>query len=160
MEDSMFSILGESLIAESSEAVSESHCSNSSQPFTPMMEDNDHWMRSVSQQTESPGATSPMVDRNNFDALSQLNYNCRCACHLFRNGQVSDETPCSATPFSVCCLENSNFTSSVSEMVSRPSPRNSRHCSNAGSSTNKITTPPNSIVSENLSDEVREIGTT
>ncbi|KAL5249367.1 hypothetical protein ACHWQZ_G018284 [Mnemiopsis leidyi] len=142
MDISQFSILGESLIAESSEAVGSQA---SSQPFSPVLSDaetSDLWQRSISQQTGE--------NISNLDQLSSIRNNCKCACHLFRNGHVSEETPCQ-----VCCLENSDLSSSISDMIShsRPSARTSRHLSN-GSSSHKITTPPNSVVSENCSDEV------
>ena len=89
MDISQFSILGESLIAESSDAVASQA---SSQPFSPVLSDSeatDLWQRSVSQQTDE--------NISNLDQLSSLRHNCKCACHLFRNGHVSEETPCQGT---------------------------------------------------------------
>ena len=91
MDISQFSILGESLIAESSEAVGSQA---SSQPFSPVLSDaetSDLWQRSTSQQTEE--------NISNLDQLSSLRNNCKCACHLFRNGHVSEETPCQGECF-------------------------------------------------------------
>lgn len=90
MDVSQFSILGESLIAESSEALGSQASQASSQPFSPNLSDTeamDLW-----------AATNYAdVDNNIGTTLEQLNSlksNCKCACHLFRNGHVSEETLC------------------------------------------------------------------
>ena len=86
MDISQFSILGESLIADGSEMMTSQ---TSSQPFSPNVSDSEGieiWQRSVSQQTDEKIC--------NLEKLDALKCNCKCACHLFRNGQVSEETPC------------------------------------------------------------------
>ena len=87
MDISQFSILGDSLIAETSDALGSP---TSSQPFSPNVSDCEAveiWQRSVSQQTDE----KPMCT---LDKLESLKCNCKCACHLFRNGHVSEEAPC------------------------------------------------------------------
>ena len=80
------------MIAESSDALQESQTSSQTQPFSPDLSDSetqvDLLQRSVSQQTEQ---------NMTLDQLNLLKYNCKCACHLFRNGQLSDELPCQGT---------------------------------------------------------------
>jgi len=149
MESSQFTILSDSMVAESSEALQDlgslsrsTQSMQSTQSFTTQLSDTHYCTCSQDTTDKCKNCLLTMESecaQYHRPDFIELGMKCKCACHLFKNGNIANETACQG-----CCIDSSDLSSTISEMLSqKQSGRTSRHCSNCS----RIQTPPNSTVS-------------